>query len=367
MKTARIIFVSMFCLLLLLPVLLFDFNSEVSTKENRKLAALPPLIGPAGVNWNVFSQLDSFIKDRYGLRSMLVSLNSNIKYRLLKAYGNDKALLGKDGWLFYADISDGDNLADFLKKNILKQSEIVNWTEKIRSRADWCNRNGIAFLLVIAPNKHSVYSEKYPLERPGGLTRSDQLAVYLQEHTRVNMIFPRNLIISQKNGLALYSETGTHWNNKGAFIAFDAIKQYVKRLLPLYSFTDYEYGTSVSHLAGGDIPPMLGLDSYGKYTQISYKPRNADWTDIYVYKKDRGRNGVVTVSKDKKLPKAMIFRDSFFDPLIPFVSTMFSRADYRWKILETSDKKAVLKDKPDIIILEIAERMVMGVLYSDWR
>ena len=72
------------------------------------------------------------------------------------------------------------------------------------------------------------------------------------------------------------------------------------------------------------------------------------------------RNG--TKGTDENLPRALIFRDSFFTALEPFASPLFSEAEYRWKNFSDEDKSSVLLYKPDIIIFECVERYGPGLV-----
>ena len=85
-------------------------------------------------------------------------------------------------------------------------------------------------------------------------------------------------------------------------------------------------------------------------------------TEIENYLKNEGTNGVHTKGTNENLPRALIFRDSFFYALEPFISPMFSEAEYKWKQFNESDKEYILKYKPDIIIFEAVERYAPNIV-----
>ena len=74
----------------------------------------------------------------------------------------------------------------------------------------------------------------------------------------------------------------------------------------------------------------------------------------HILKEDQGR--VYTKGNNPDLPRAIVFRDSFFIALEPFVSPLFSEVDYIWKPFNESYKNYILEYKPDIIIFESVER-----------
>ena len=56
------------------------------------------------------------------------------------------------------------------------------------------------------------------------------------------------------------------------------------------------------------------------------------------------------------LPRAVVFRDSFSNALIPYLSENFRRVLFVWT--RDVEAKYVLREKPDIVIQEIAGRLL---------
>ena len=84
-------------------------------------------------------------------------------------------------------------------------------------------------------------------------------------------------------------------------------------------------------------------------------------TSYFQYVKNDGRNGVIAKNNDLSLPKAIIFRDSFFTQLEPFTSTIFSSAEYHSRWFTEADKNYILENKPDVIIWEMVERSMSRI------
>ena len=66
--------------------------------------------------------------------------------------------------------------------------------------------------------------------------------------------------------------------------------------------------------------------------------------------------------RGSSLPRAVIFRDSFFSRLAPFTSEHFSRAVYLWQ--NDFDADAVLQERPDVVIQEIVGRHLYNFIPS---
>jgi hypothetical protein len=275
------------------------------------------------------------------------------------------------GWLYYISIADGNNLEDFKKKNLLDEAELAGATEQIEKRAQWCSDNGIQFIFFITPNKHSVYPEYYSFSRPKGSTRADQIIVNMSENLKNKTIFPRDYIISQKEAntpLPLYFETDTHWNTLGAFYAYEQLFNKIRACFPGVEFPAINYSRTISKDSTGDLVRFLGLESYAQRTIVEIEPEDG-WESCYSYKKyegDNGENGIITENSNQDLPKALIFRDSFFKSLEPFTSSLFSRAEYIWRPFEQDDTGYILENKPDIIIWEVVERFLGNIRYLTW-
>jgi hypothetical protein len=110
---------------------------------------------------------------------------------------------------------------------------------------------------------------------------------------------------------------------------------------------------------------MTGLPSYGKRTIPVMRPVEG-WERYYRYTKNEEKDGIVTENTDIALSRAIIFRDSFFTALEPFISTLFSSAEYHVRWFTEQDKQAILQNKPDIIIWEVVERATAGIRHLPW-
>ena len=61
---------------------------------------------------------------------------------------------------------------------------------------------------------------------------------------------------------------------------------------------------------------------------------------------------------DRRLPRAVVFRDSFATWLIPLLSENFSRVLYSWQY--TLDGDIVERELPDVVIQEMAEHILIS-------
>jgi hypothetical protein len=276
-------------------------------------------------------------------------------------------VIGKNNWLFYSNPGDGNNIDDFFKINLFSDAETAQFIGNIRKRLEWCSSNSIKFLFLIGPNKHSVYPEYYPFARPQGPTRTERIMAALPEDIGAITICPLDSLLKNKTDeIPLYFETDTHWNMAGAYVTFGILSNRFKQMFPSVNFPALQLTTDVSFDSSGDIVRMLGLEHYGKRTIPNIHPATG-WDPYYQYIKNEETNGVIIKNNDQSLPRAVIFRDSFFSALEPFVSTQFSSAEYNWGFFNDTSKDYILENKPDVIIWEIVERYIPRILGSEWQ
>lgn len=369
-KTIQRGFIAVCALLLLFPIMRFNWTGTVAEGEKRNLAALPHFFHKDGkINSKYFAGCDKWLADRFGGRETLISLYHVTDF-ISVCTSNNLVIFGKKGWLFYAADNDDANLYDFLKRNLFTDEELNRAVAVLKDRNNWCKEHGIKFLAVICPNKHNIYGEYYPFKRPEGITLTEQLIAAL-EGTDVPFVYPRDLLIASKAkyDVPLYYKTDTHWNSLGAMIASQEIGGKLCELFPDTTFpnveTDYHYEETPGK---GDIVPMMGLKKYGTDYSVTVKPAAGEWSDYYTYEKYENKpNGGVIITKGKNpaLPKAVVIHDSFAISLEPFLSAQFSSAEYWYNRYERKDYEQLLVDKPDIVIWERVERYTSILPYID--
>ncbi len=59
---------------------------------------------------------------------------------------------------------------------------------------------------------------------------------------------------------------------------------------------------------------------------------------------------------NEKLPKLLMYRDSYTNALVPLISEHFQKSIYLWTY--HMDPKTIEKIQPDIVVLEILERFL---------
>ena len=107
----------------------------------------------------------------------------------------------------------------------------------------------------------------------------------------------------------------------------------------------------------GDLARMLGLARVLREERLLLEPKRPRRARVVepagaAPTDEEGR--LVTEIPGSRLPRAVIFRDSFTSPLVPFLSEHFSRIVYLWQ--NDFVVEEVAEERPDVVIYEIVGR-----------
>ena len=166
-------------------------------------------------------------------------------------------------------------------------------------------------------------------------SRLDQLLAYLGDHTTVSAIDLREPLLRAKAQEILYFRTDTHWNTRGGYIAYRQILEALSAWFPRSSRCPGPPSSPIpSRPQGGDLAGMLGVAD--RLTEVGYDlsprvPRSARRQPAACRMPAAVPEFQLPFAMecdDPRLPRAVMFRDSFsgacFVPLIPSISAASS-------------------------------------------
>ncbi|HEX7796541.1 MAG TPA: hypothetical protein VF456_19400 [Vicinamibacterales bacterium] len=332
--------------------------------ENRDLAAFPPFAW----TWDGLmawpSGLDSWFQDHFGFRSTLVRWYGKSRYFGLRVSPSQDVVRGKEGWLYYA--SDG-GLEDFTNANPLPPGEVENWRQTVLRARDWCRAHGITYIFTIPPDKPVIYPEYFDdnVRQLSPVSRADQ--VFTATLDTGVVVDVRQALMAGKSHDRLFHRTDTHWNSRGAFLAYQEIIDAVHRQLPAVppAHQRSEFNATSRVIDGLDLAGMIGLKRVLQEEDLQLLPKKGRG---YVVVEPpgayatAGEGRIVTEIPGSTLPRAVIFRDSFASWLAPLLSEHFSRAVYLWQ--NDFDPDEVLKEHADVVIEEIVGRHLHNFIPS---
>ena len=355
-----LVFTSVFLVYLLIP---FFSAKEIESSENRTLAPFPEL---NQLIWKIPGQYTKYFNDHFPFRNQLANINNILRLKIFKASPlPDHLRLGKENWLYlYVEqvryAYRGDTL--FSDEQLVKIKRILE------EKAAYLKNRNSDFYFIVPPLKHAVYPEYLPsiLKKMRPMNKRDQVMAYLKKNSDVKVIDPLEMYLAKKDSVRLYYKTDSHWNQLGAFYAYQMIMNRIaedhENMTPL-SIDDYVISRSKSYT--GDLLALINLHDIYFREPYHLKPKKSSQTRIIVKYKNIGKeiNYVAYENKNDTLPRLLMFRDSFTDYLRNHMCNHFSHAGFSWTY--TLEPERIKQDKPDIVVYQLMERFINELLIEN--
>lgn len=339
---------------------LFSPGKQVSEDEKRTLTAAPELTFSLSSIRAFPRAFEAYYGDHFGLRNTLTQGYTLARLRLQKISSAEDVVIGRDDWLFYGR---QDLIDDHRGRLSWSDAELAAWKRELTARRDWLAERGVRYLYVVAPNKQSVYPEFMPLQftKVAQGSRTDRWLAYLRRHTDIDILDLRQPLLAAKPEALVYQRTDTHWNDRGAFVAYRAMIGHLQNdavhatPLAAYAETRKEHG-------GGDLAAKLGaVGAFPDYdTQLAL--REPPCAHVVPAKgeavTERGKHPAMAATRcEQAVLTVLMLHDSFATKLMPFLSESFREITYVWSRYDQAMVEKLLADEqPDIVIEQSVER-----------
>jgi len=357
-KVWAFITVALFLAVSALPVygmLIPALNSDAG--ENRTMAPWPGRFDPQGI--------EAWFDDHFAMRGIMTNAYNRMNAKAGAEVLNGVAI-GLDDWLYYMyDNSD----ADIKRESHYSQEELDNICAAQQRTKEHLESKGIAYFLMVCPDKHTVYPEFLPEGLSGyeGESRFDGMARAINENTGVTLVDTRQAVIDAKGEGRLFFKTDTHWNAYGAYIGYSELMDAVAVDFPnvrKVSMDEVEVDVT-DPWTGGDMSGFIGQSE--TMTDVLYNFRVTDagaelMNTPYPQTSTDPERPVLryTNPSHPELPSAVIFRDSFVARdsgctlMLPLLAESFSRVSVVWSTAVLNH--IVEYEEPDMVIMEYVER-----------
>ena len=364
------ILVAFFVLIIGLPLVdqLLELGLDTYVVAEKRHLAPPPIF-----QWNEsvhFPQkYEAYFNDSFSFRALLIKINSYISRRAFGISAIPDVLIGKDGWLYLTSREYGSSLEDYMGLIDVDLGTLELIRNNLERRTKDLQDKGIQFLVVVAPDKQSIYPE-YLLDHwrrnNRYLTRLDQIVQYLKVHSSVQVLDVRNSLLKEKRegNLPLYRKTDSHWNYFGAFIAYQEMMRSLS-MVP-YNKTDFEW--KQQPFPSGDLAAMLAAsDQYVEENEVTFSSFETNNISFVESENNYGTSlentRLVAANKNKLPKKLLVFHDSFGQGLFPFLSLHFGESVF----INSNFYSTVIveKEKPDVVIFELVERFSISLAWKE--
>ena len=148
----------------------------------------------------------------------LSKIDQTLTYFGTGELSSTQVIAGKEKWLFYRGVGDGDPIGDFEGTHTYSGQEMEEMAEAVRYVQENAESRGIRYALMVAPSKENVYPEYMPdnythAEKSG----TDRLMEYLREKG-INAVSPKAELLALHESFQLYYYYDTHWNQLGGYV-----------------------------------------------------------------------------------------------------------------------------------------------------
>lgn len=342
-KTGNIIFVTVCMTIALLPFIGMSVAKTETTTENRVLSEWPQLVKDGSFNVNFLPEAGAYFEDHFAFRNQFIAADSLFMGKLFHQSSVDTVLVGTDNWLYYTD-----SLDDYLGENVVSERGAYNIANNIKIVQNKMTQEGIDFAFTIAPNKNSLYDENMPYyyQVKAGDVNNRQKVLPLLDQLSVRYIDLYQPFEEKQE--ILYLPQDSHWNEKGAVLAYNTILDGLGKIHDDLSNVQINRTKTTK----GDLAVSLysvaaepEWDSQYEYdSQISYVTETDSWEDVWIQTESTGKSGSL-----------LMFRDSFGNTLSPLIAEEYGRAAFSKDTVYHLDSR-IAASQPDTVLFEIVER-----------
>ncbi len=341
-KKLSYFYIAAFLLCCLVPSagLLLD-RGEVS-RENRKMAVLPRLWTEEGWNQAYLQELGDWFQDHFAFRNEMVTANSCV----MAAAGvsaKESVIVGTDGWLYYADSMD-----DYQGRNQLSDRALFDIAHTLAMLKSYLDSQGVQLLFTVAPNKNSLYGEQMPYYLQHKVSDRKNLTEIRRVLEEEQVPYLDLYQLFYKMDDVLYHKRDSHWDNRGAAFAADAILEALQKEHIDYGAEEYEVRCDFE----GDLDAMLfpaALTPEEEYYYISGPE--------FLYVEPVESNFDSHISTQSVADGSLVmYRDSFGNALLPFLAESFGSAYFSRGV--PYDLSDLIVHGADTLVIERAERFL---------
>lgn len=329
--------------------------------EKRSAAPWPHL--PAAQHAKFATAFEAAFDDRFGARDLLIHLHHVALTVGLHVSPVAKVLLGRDDWLYFRGEDTHAIERDFRGTFWYPPQQPAQIAHELERRRLFLAARGIPYFVLIVPDKSTMYPEHLPrwiVRAPK--TRLDRLYDALGAYPDLAVIDPRGALRERKRTTQVYYRTDSHWNYEGAIVAYDLLVQRIQQAVP-----------SVPHVPA-ERPPYEPGDKYvGDLAQLLGLPDRFVEDDLFPLGKilaDGSRRcarhiedpiePVVEGCARPDLLRAVVYRDSMLDAMMPPLSENFQRVVYFAGHRMRADD--IAREHPHLVIEEFVERAMHSLL-----
>lgn len=357
-----VIYIVVFLAVILIPLCFFNADENAVSEIDNKVLKKNPLTDNNSEDFT--DDFEIYLSERIGFRDQMIKLYTLANDKLFGEMVHPSYMYGKDGYIFF-------KAPDPVKFNEYH----IAFADAAKEMQDFCDSEGIPFLLIFEPSKIAVLSDKLPegynYDRSWVYSFLDAL-----DERGVNYIDNYDVLYEKyKSGEMVFNQkyNAGHWNDLGAFYGMNnALNNLKKSFQGLYinKIDDYDITQKLNtSLLVSDFPieeyePIFSLKNDNTVNvaedykdSVELNPNFKEF--VYYINDERGSEGA---------PSALVFQGSYINGMgYKFLKNVFSEyvgVHVYQNVLNFKYYYDMFK--PDCVIVDVAE-YTMSNDYFDYE
>ncbi|EGX6952702.1 hypothetical protein JFQ84_000808 [Aeromonas hydrophila] len=263
-----------------------------------------------------------------------------------------QVLIGKEKWLFLQN--DTNQLIRQITGEYAVSDSLVNyWSNILKLRSSFFRSRNIEYTYICAPNKECVY-KKY---LPDNIILSNKRPLELFRPVFESILgdsFCYPLAALQIGLIDTFSKGDTHWNQYGAFVAYQELMQS----MGVQNKINIEDVDFIPAERKGDLISKLPGNHLDNTVLAKIKIQSSIEIEFDNHVQNRGKLVVINNHHALNDDSVVIFRDSFGSALVHFLARTFRRVVAVWQ--PNIDLGIIEAESPKYVISEQVERFIVS-------
>lgn len=344
MVKRKIVFLLACFTICIAPFAAMVFTGSSETTEKRSLAEWPKWHDDTGeLNYEYLQLAGDYFNDHFAFRNELIAADAQLMGKAFRTSLTDTVLVGKKDWLYYTS-----SLDDYLGRDVLSPRGAFQIANNLKIVQNKMEQENILFGITIAPNKNSLYDENMPYYYAVKESQVKNYSLVGEQLKKQGVNYIDLYDPFTKEGEVLYRNQDSHWNQKGAVLAYDTILNFFSKRHTDYSKiqisrTKTNIGDLANALYSVSAKPEWDYQ-YDSDMEFTYSTETDSWEDFWIQTQAEGKTGHL-----------LMYRDSFGNTLAPLLAEEYASGAFSKDSIYHLDD-AILRSQPDTVLFEIVER-----------
>lgn len=306
---------------------------------------------------------ETFFSEHVGGRGGFLMANAALKTEALNVSPTPRVALGPSGWMYYEPC---DEIEALKSKGYSQTRAADEWGWVGMAWREWMSSRGSKLLIVVAPDKQSIYPEYLPYARGArrGTPQLDKVMGVWANDPKLQVLDLRGDLRAAKAGGEVYFRTDTHWNPAGSLVGYRS----VARVLGFEPAGPEAFDGPPAIKDENDLPRMVSKTWAAGDSFQDLHPRKGNCSHrtnepVALIESQwlKHMKPEVWQRPDPGLPKAVLVHDSFATEAF-----RGALAEHFRRLVcvpsNTPDHGVIERERPDVVIWLLVERVFRGGL-----